>query len=609
MIRWMTCPATCLMLCLSAAAAEPPFPGLNVRDFGAVGDAKTDDTAAFQRALDAAADAGGPVFVPTGHYLIATHLNVPPDVSLTGVWQKPPAPTAGQLPPTDPLELKGSVLLAVEGAGDPDGTPFITLGRNAALQGMTVFYPEQQATETPTPYPWTIRNAGDDASVIDVLLVNPYQAVDFGSVASGRHYIRNLFAQAIYRGIFVDQCYDIGRIENVHLWPFWEQWHTPLRDFTLKEGKAFIIGRTDWEHITNCFCIGYDVGFEFVSSQAPVTPHNPGGPGNALITGGGADMCNTAVHAIATQQHSGMSFANSQIFGDIVVAPSHTGLLKFTGCGLFGSIHGDNDVVYGKLDGTGRTSFSNCHFWPLDARAAHASKWFDVYNGRLSLVGCSFEGVHSRPIVLHEGVRAAIIVANELGGTLRVENASRGKVEIASNADGVGWLDAGWIPLETVQPGTEVTDLVPNGDFSDQSVWEADGPIRFGDGDARAYPGDTEAGSALLTQELTLEPDTEYVLSAYMWNFGSSERSVAANVDLDDAVGEANLELAHAEPESRTGCFVYKAFHTARTGTDVVLRVFYDRPIGEWPEGEVAARWANIAITPASRFRPPETKE
>ncbi|HOK77954.1 MAG TPA: glycosyl hydrolase family 28-related protein, partial [Verrucomicrobiota bacterium] len=45
--------------------------GLNVRDFGAVGDGKTDDTEAFRSALKAAGDAGGDVvFVPRGNYLI-----------------------------------------------------------------------------------------------------------------------------------------------------------------------------------------------------------------------------------------------------------------------------------------------------------------------------------------------------------------------------------------------------------------------------------------------------------------------------------------------------------------------------------------------------------
>ncbi len=44
----------------------------NVRDFGAVGDGTTKDTAAFQKAFDACAVSGGEVLVPPGNYLIGS---------------------------------------------------------------------------------------------------------------------------------------------------------------------------------------------------------------------------------------------------------------------------------------------------------------------------------------------------------------------------------------------------------------------------------------------------------------------------------------------------------------------------------------------------------
>ena len=61
-----------LMLCLGgiAVAAESPAGYFNVRDYGAVGDGKNLDSPAIDKAIDAAAAAGGgTVFVPAGTYL------------------------------------------------------------------------------------------------------------------------------------------------------------------------------------------------------------------------------------------------------------------------------------------------------------------------------------------------------------------------------------------------------------------------------------------------------------------------------------------------------------------------------------------------------------
>src|SRR5712691_2098819 len=58
-----------LILALRTPLAGP----IDVRTLGATGDGKTKDTAAFQKALDqAAAAGGGDVLVPAGEYLIGS---------------------------------------------------------------------------------------------------------------------------------------------------------------------------------------------------------------------------------------------------------------------------------------------------------------------------------------------------------------------------------------------------------------------------------------------------------------------------------------------------------------------------------------------------------
>src|SRR3974390_2291429 len=93
--------STALLMC--AAPAPDQY---SVLDFGAKGDGKTDDTAAFQKALDAASKAGGGVvYAPRGNYFFAGHLSVPGAVTLKGMWESVPSHVGirnnGAAKPTD----------------------------------------------------------------------------------------------------------------------------------------------------------------------------------------------------------------------------------------------------------------------------------------------------------------------------------------------------------------------------------------------------------------------------------------------------------------------------------------------------------------------------
>lgn len=222
---------------LARAAPEAAASRWSVRDFGAKGDAKTDDTAAFQAALDAAAKAGGgAVEAPRGNYLFAGHLRVPAAVTLKGAWESVPAHNglrdAGLPKPTD----DGTTFLATEGAGREDGPPFITLDTNATLKGVVIYYPEQKADAPPAPYPWAIALRGKNPAVLDVELLNPYQGID--ATQNERHLIRNVHGQPLRRGVLVDAIYDTGRIENVHFNPWWSM-KPGLFKWQMENGEAF----------------------------------------------------------------------------------------------------------------------------------------------------------------------------------------------------------------------------------------------------------------------------------------------------------------------------------------------------------------------------------
>jgi len=472
LIRVLVANAACALglLPLSVRGASPAAPvetaTFSVRSFGAQGDAKTDDTAAFQRALNERAQAGGgSVEVPAGKYLIKTHLLIPEAVTLEGTWKAPASlGNVAEMKVGAPGEpLTGSILLAVDEAGKADGTPFITLKSNATLKGMVIFYPNQTKTNPPVAYPWTVATGPDSTenpSIVDVFMVNTYQGVDFGSYETMRPYIRNLYADALYRGVYIDRCMDIARLENVHLAPFWH-WtlESPLTKFVYAHGEGFIIGRTDWQLVRDCFAAIYKVGFRFTkSSPAGVSRTPPSSEakfanlptGNVMITGGGADMCDTAILIEDSQSHAGLSFANCQVFGSLIVRPTNSGPVRFTGCGLFGRMpEGTGSAALAEIDaGRSRVSFSNCHFYALSAFPDQPL--IHVKSGRIAIGDSVFmnsertfvdqPGADRGPwspvqVVLEPDVIAATIVGNEFYGSLRIDNRARGQAMIANNLE------------------------------------------------------------------------------------------------------------------------------------------------------------------------------
>jgi hypothetical protein len=405
--------------------------GYSVTEFGAKGDGLSDDTAAFQSALDTAEKAGGGiVHVPTGKYLIQSHLVVPRNVTLEGIWR---APQRGV--PVD----GGSTLLAVEGKGDPDGIPFITLRTGATLSGISVFYPEQIIADPPLPYPWTIRSCSqgdpispgeaDNCSIIHVTLINPYQAVDFGTYATGRHYINGLYAHALYRGLYIDQCYDVGRIENIHFWPFWDlNSDSPLWKFTQREGIAFTIGRTDGQMASNLFSIFYRVGMHFIDSGRQ--------PGSGVYTNCYMDVSPCAIQVDAVMANAGISFVNGMFMSTVEVGNANPGTVKFTGCGFWATPECGS---HARLEGLGSVLFESCHFSNWD-RTGNGAPCLDANNRSLIVTGCEFiTGVEDDlKIRLGKGVRSAVIANNLMPGGEGIANQALpgANVQITANSTG-----------------------------------------------------------------------------------------------------------------------------------------------------------------------------
>lgn len=419
-----------LLLLQAAGAAE-----WNVTDAGARGDGVFDNTAIFAQVLEQAGAAGGGIVrVPTGRYRINGTLSIPGGVLLQGTFRVPP--TNRHDGPPQFGEYHGSVLLASAGRGEPDGAPFIRLAGNmSSVAGLIIHYPGwQQSDVPPVPYPPCIYGrAYDNMAVLDCLLVNPYEGIRFE--LAGRHLVRNVYGYPIWRGLYVDECYDIGRVENCHFWPFGVNYKhdDPYCQWVNVHGTAFEFARTDWHYVVNTFCFGYGVGYKFSETRA--------GSCNGNFLGIGADSCRRAVQ-VDQCQTMGLLITNGEFVGRwgstdsvcLEIGERVAGKVSLTNCAFWGPI----DRCVWQRGPKSQFTAIGCNFVNWD-NASRGSPALQIDAGKAIVQGNTFGGgeTHMR---IDAAVRSAIVMGNQATGGLRVENhAGRRTILTANEGEPIEW--------------------------------------------------------------------------------------------------------------------------------------------------------------------------
>ncbi len=400
--------ATVVLMCVgSQAMAGLEIPAgaegiYNVKTYGAKADGKTDDTAAIQSALNAAgARKCGVVYLPPGQYLVKGVLNVPNGVAVAGRNQSPQAIHG----------LTGTVILAAGGRDSEDAAlALFKMTHATAVRGLTVFYPDQNCWDI-HPYPWTFYIFGEDCTIENITLINSYNGIRIGPEPNVRHRIIGVHGCVLRRGIFVDGCTDIGRIEDVH-WHchYWSSLNLnstwgPVDNFMLANLEAFIFGRTDWEFVTNTFTYPAKIGYHFIAT--------PRGSFNGQLSGIAADATENAVVVDSLQGTTTITNGQFVAFrgsNPISVVVNNTGANSFrlVNCAFWGP--GVQNVV---SKGGGFVSLSDCHFnggaKPTDGKAQ-----VEAIDGRIQVRGCTFwpEDSKQPSVMIRKGVTHAIVTEN-----------------------------------------------------------------------------------------------------------------------------------------------------------------------------------------------------
>jgi len=353
-------------------------------------------------------------------YRFNGNLVVPKSVSLEGTFRCVPSHAgirdAGTLKPTD-----GSILLPYAGRGSETGAPFIQLQEDSTLKGVVIYYPEQSNSGVPTPYPFAVAMSGNNPAIIDVELLNPYQGIS--AVSAARHYISRIQGQPLKTGIFVDQTYDIGRIENVH-WNPWFSMETQLFNWQLANGEGFIIARTDWEYVFNTFAFGYRVGYHFV--------HSSTGDCNGNFLGIGADNTNIAVLVEASQPY-GILITNGEFTSFAGTNPTEVSVdghsvVKFVNSAFWGP---SNQIA--SINNTGVVGFIGCTFSAWDADNTGRAAIQVSGAGSVIIQGNEFQE-NKAQINLAPEVTRATIVGNLFTGTENIKYTAKSSIQIGLNA-------------------------------------------------------------------------------------------------------------------------------------------------------------------------------
>lgn len=240
----------------------------NVIDFGAIGDGITDDTAAFEKALNYVNSIGGVLYAPAGVYLLKKQLVVGDGVTILGDFKKPTIEDA---------TVGGTIFaLCPESCEDNQQNGFFFLRRGSSLNGITFWYPEQKFVNgEPIKYPATVQTEVIPSALENLYFVNSYFAInqDVKDDYTIQQLIRNVWGTPIYRGFWFDKAPDVCRQLNMDYRPDW--WlksglpgvpdESVLREWLYHNAIAFDLGSIDWHYVSNITVRGYNIGVRIKS--------------------------------------------------------------------------------------------------------------------------------------------------------------------------------------------------------------------------------------------------------------------------------------------------------------------------------------------------------
>ena len=308
------------------------------KKFGADPTGKKDSTAAIQKAIDYCADTlkGGVVYLPAGKYKIKGNILLRIGTSLIGDY-------------VDPDKVKGTdygtMLWVYTDKRYKDGVSVISMEEGSAIEGITFYYPEQNAKSIKDYY-YTIDSYGSNTprTIINVNLLNSFCGIASPSHTTiGMSTLRNIKGTVLSTGLHIYNTADICLYTDISFSPsYWanmdENFSPPteknIHD-VLKTQKAvgIRVRDLDRDNFRNIKIDGYYYGFY---GDTPTRSHWSGAIYNANITN-----CEYGIYTNTVNATYGVNISESKISGNIqAISNNGAGSLNLNNTVLTGSVSG-----------------------------------------------------------------------------------------------------------------------------------------------------------------------------------------------------------------------------------------------------------------------------
>ena len=231
-----------------------------VTDFGATGNGVTNDTAAFNLAINAC-PTGGTVLVPPGRYLIDP-ITMPAYKTISGTTQGPYDGTY------NPSSVTNAPTILV----NSNTGPAITLtGYQSSVTDLLFYYPTQVGPTSSTPLafnPTIFMTSAGGHNCRRCTFINSYTAIE---VNVGRCNITDCLIGAFSRGILIDNALDWVIVDNVNNQVMWDvyaglSFPQNIDAWVMNNGYALEAKRVDSLQVSNFACFGRYGGFAFTDS-------------------------------------------------------------------------------------------------------------------------------------------------------------------------------------------------------------------------------------------------------------------------------------------------------------------------------------------------------